>query len=299
VPPGISPQAVQRIFPFIEKLGNWTRGMQMDRNFAHAVDLNPRVALPALSELVEATAPKVRPWDAFKQSVLHEPFKSAAVEAEPSILENRLQIGYGGEGSPSKVHMFIEHSPRFPENAKLGLMESEASGRGGAFMGPREGRGRPKDIPPVAMSMADRKRFFDELLTRADKSGLKTLRYEAEPGSRPALYEKMTGKRQEQTTRDTGGIMEKFKMDTGPQKDLPLKDARVEPVPTYGPARVQWARRLSLGTPLKDEGVEMALHMDAEEAVGHGLATRVGNLFKLTHSGIEEVRKALREMGGL
>lgn len=157
----------------------------------------------------------------------------------------------------------------------------------------REERYGEPEINLPSVPLRDKQNAVDTLLRMARESGFKKMAFSAEPGERPRLYEKLTGyKAKEEGAEDIHSLLGRF---TGRGPSGPARSA--PGVPEYGSQRTQWAQSLTPQTELSEPMLENALMLSADEALEFGLATRAGGRYRLTPEGVQDVRKALSEMG--
>jgi len=205
---------------------------------------------------------------------------------------------HGGLTSPSTVTSFLKYDPRKPSRISTSTMESDARARHGWESTAADRTGRPFGVPPVALSMAQRQRGFDEIVRLLRQSGCSEMEFEAAGAGRPALFQKIARAAPRPTGRVRGPYRQ-YVMPISPQAELPLKFKQSSPV-TGGPGGTgtQWLQQLNPQTPLNPFYAEQALGMSAEEALHLGLLREHGGNLFMTERGLATVHEWLGNLGG-
>lgn len=296
LPPGAAKligQAIQRAFPFMKRL---PESRLVDQPWYQMARMDAMVNEPSA----------MLPWARLRQMVRGRPNTTL-------LNPHAISMEFGGQGSPSKISADLESPANSilgdPETVHLGYLESQGARRSGAFATRHEQEMRPgrRGEPAPAMTMRDRQAAADDLMRTLRQAGFKRMDYSAVPGSRPRLYDLLTGYKSTPVDPRPGKTFEGYVMDIASpaQRELPLRGQKLNRprlaeqftprTPTVLDDPYDWMRFLTTDRLHSRDAVEQALGISADAAVRTQLAREApSGDYYFTQAGIDDVMNWLR-----
>lgn len=301
MPPGISPEMVQRLLPFMEKLALSPKSDQ------------PLQIAKGLMQMTDRAPAAVSPWRKFLNTIPEE-----GLNPEPGlgIFRDRHNVSFvmkpqgqmrslsgslNPAENPQTAHLSYlgsEGSPRISTGAgDMPMMNytmdiSSPAQREIPFRGqklsqaekqqrvPRTPEEREVNYAGPPIPLSQKQQAFDTLSRMLRQAGFKNMSFEAEVGERPRLYQTLTG-----------------------FKPVPERETKIEDILRNFPGAqsrpsatgTDWMRGLNTTTSLPEGYIEQATGMSAQEAVLHGFAKEAGpGQFMLTDKGVADAQNWLR-----